>query len=159
MLTALVSTIAGLVSGSLPDFLKEWKSGREHGREVELLEVQTRLQLDIAKVESAGKIAELDRQVDIAGYQAQAKIAVASLANSGIAWVDAWNAGLRPFAATIIIVLFAVMASFYTYCVLIEVNSLADARLSIELLWGSLIGEAIQAVLGFLFGYRSAVKK
>lgn len=158
MITALVSAITGLISGSLPDLLKEWKSGREHSRELEMLKVQTQLQLDVAKVEAAGKVAELDRQVDIAAYSAQSSIAVASLKQTGIAWVDAWNAILRPFAVTIIITLFAVMAGFYTYCVLSEVHSLAEAEKAIVLLWGSLVGEAIQAVLGFLFGYRSARK-
>ena len=61
---------------------------------------------------------------------------------------------LRPFAVTVIITLFAAMASFYTYAVLTTV----EPMLAVKLLWGSLIGEAIQAVLGFLFGYRSARK-
>lgn len=158
MITALVSTVAGLLSGSLPDLLKEWKAGREASREIEMLRVQTELQLNVAKVESAGRIAEIDRHVDIAAYHAQAQIATASLKPVGIPWVDAWNAIMRPFAVTLIILLFAVMASFYTYSVLKVVTNLAEAQMAIQLLWGSLIGEAIQAVLGFLFGYRSARK-
>jgi len=42
--------------------------------------------------------------------------------------------------------------------VLITVESFEDITQAVDLLWGSLIGEAIQAVLGFLFGYRSARK-
>jgi hypothetical protein len=154
MITALISTITGMISGMVPNLLKEWGATREHKRELEMLTVQTDLQLKIAEKQGETRVAEMDREVDIAAYDTQAKIATASLATIGIEWVDAWNGALRPFAVTVIIVLFAIMASFYTYAVLTTVEPL----LAVKLLWGSLIGEAIQAVLGFLFGYRSARK-
>ncbi|QZI92140.1 hypothetical protein PODOV073v1_p0015 [Vibrio phage PS25B.1] len=154
MITALISTLTGLVSGTVPNLLKEWGASREHNREVEMLKIQTDLQLKIAEKQGETRVAEMDREVDIAAYESQAKIASASLKGTGITWVDAWNGALRPFAVTIIITLFAVMASFYTYAVLTTVAPLQ----AVDLLWGSLIGEAIQAVLGFLFGYRSARK-
>lgn len=154
MITALISTITGLISGTVPNLLKEWGASREHSREVEMLKIQTELQLKIAEKQGETRVAEMDREVDIAAYESQAKIASASLKATGITWVDAWNGALRPFAVTIIITLFAVMASFYTYAVLSTVAPLQ----AVDLLWGSLIGEAIQAVLGFLFGYRSARK-
>ena len=158
MITALISTITGLISGTVPNLLKEWGASREHSREVEMLKIQTELQLKIAEKQGETRVAEMDREVDIAAYESQAKIASASLKATGITWVDAWNGALRPFAVTIIITLFAVMASFYTYAVLSTVESLNDTMKAVDLLWGSLIGEAIQAVLGFLFGYRSARK-
>jgi ABC-type bacteriocin/lantibiotic exporter with double-glycine peptidase domain len=154
MITALISTLTGLISGTVPNLLKEWGASREHKRELEMLTIQTDLQLKIAEKQGETRVAEMDREVDIAAYESQAKIASASLVATGIAWVDAWNGALRPFAVTIIITLFAVMASFYTYAVLTTVDPLQ----AVDLLWGSLIGEAIQAVLGFLFGYRSARK-
>ncbi len=158
MITALISTVTGLISGTIPDLLKEFTRSRDHKRELEMLEKQTELQLRIAEKEGETRVAEMDREVDITAYKAQSKIAVASLKPTGIRWVDAWNAAMRPFAVTIIITLFAVMASFYTYAVLNTVESLSDTVRVVDLLWGSLIGEAIQAVLGFLFGYRSARK-
>lgn len=154
MITALISTLTGLISGTVPNLLKEWGASREHSREVEMLKIQTELQLKIAEKQGETRVAEMDREVDIAAYESQAKIASTSLKGTGITWVDAWNGALRPFAVTIIITLFAVMASFYTYAVLTTVAPLQ----AVDLLWGSLIGEAIQAVLGFLFGYRSARK-
>jgi len=158
VITALVSTITGLISGTVPNLLKEWGATREHKRELEMLTIQTELQLKIAEKEGETRIGEMDREVDIAAYNAQAKIAKASLKGIGINWVDAWNAALRPFAVTIIISLFAGIASFYAYEVLSAVETLEDATDAVKLLWGSLIGEAIQAVLGFLFGYRSSRK-
>lgn len=158
MLTALVSTIVGLLSGIAPSLIKEWGTSREFDREMSMLEMQTELQLRIAERHGETRVAEMDREVDIAGYDASAKIAEASLRVTGVGWVDAWNAMLRPFAVTVIIILFAVMASFYTYAVLSSVESLDDTMFAVELLWGSLIGESIQAVLGFLFGYRSSRK-
>jgi len=158
MITALISTITGLISGTVPNLLKEWGASREHKREMEMLTVQTELQLKIAEKEGETRVAEMDREVDIAAYDAQSKIATASLKGVGINWVDAWNAAMRPFAVTIIITLFAVMASCYTYAVLSQVDSIQDTEQAVDLLWGSLIGESIQAVLGFLFGYRSSRK-
>ena len=154
MITALISTVTGLLSGTVPNLLKEWGASREHGREMEMLKIQTELQLRIAEKQGEVRVAEMDREVDIAAYKSQAKIASASLKSSGVLWVDAWNGALRPFAVTIIITLFAIMAAFYAYAVLTTTPVIEG----VDLLWGSLIGESIQAVLGFLFGYRSARK-
>lgn len=158
MITALISSVVGLVSGTVPGLVKEWRAGREHERELEMLTVQTDLQLKISQQEGETRIAEMDREVEITAYETQANIAESSMKQTGIAWVDAWNAAMRPFAVTIIITLFAVMASCYTYAVLSSVDSIEDVKGAVTLLWGSLIGEAIQAVLGFLFGYRSTRK-
>ena len=158
MITALVSTITGIVSGAIPNLMKEWTSEREHRREMDMLTIQTDLQLKITERQGQNRIAEMDREMDITAYDAQSNISIASMKSSGVKWTDAWNAALRPFAVTIIILLFAVIASFYAYMVLSAVETLTDATEAVTLLWGSLVGEAIQAVLGFLFGYRSARK-
>ena len=158
MITALLSAVTGLVSGVIPDVVKEVKATREHKRELEFLARQTEAQIRLAEVnaKSANQVAA--HELEVAAYDNQAKIAVESLKSTGILWVDAWNGILRPFAVTLIIILFAVMSSFYTYAVLSNVESLEHVPEAVQLLWGSLIGEAIQAVLGFLFGYRSAKK-
>lgn len=158
MLTALVSLASGLVSGLAPKLIKEYVDTRESKREVELLEKQTELQIKLVENQVAGKIAEMDRKVDIAAYDSQARIATATLNSTGIRFVDGWNGCLRPFACTLIILMFASIAGFYAYSVLDAVDDLAQAQEAVSLLWGSLIGESIQAVLGFLFGYRSARK-
>lgn len=158
MVTALVSAITGLISGAVPDILKEWKAGREHNREMDSLTRQTDLQLKIATQQGRTRVAEMDHQLEVSAYDAIGEIAGASLKPSGVKWVDGWNASLRPFAVTLIILLFAVIACTYSFYVLREVQSLEDAQTAVELLWGSLVGEAIQAVLGFLFGYRSSRK-
>lgn len=159
MLTALISAVTGLVSGAAPKIIKEVTATREHKRELEMLERQTQMQLEIAKVNGNTKIAEMDRELEIKAYDTQGRIAVQSLEPIGIAWVDAWNSALRPFASTVIILLFTGMTCFYSYAVISEVNTLAEGKLAVELLWGSLVGEAVQAVLGFIFGYRSTIKK
>lgn len=158
MITALVSMVGGLISGTVPNLLKEFTAGREHKREMDMLTRQTQLQMQLATIQGQTKVAEMDREVDISAYEAQGKIAVASLQKTGISWVDGWNASLRPFAVSIIMALFAIISGFYAFQVLSEVSSLNDATRAVKLLWGSLIGESIQAVLGFLFGYRSARK-
>lgn len=85
-------------------------------------------------------------------YQQQAPI--------GIRWVDAWNASLRPFACSLIIVLFIAVAAAFVWGVIGDTDfSQGDSMVrAAEVIWASLVGEAIQAVLGYLFGYRSAAK-
>lgn len=179
MITALVSMFSGLVSGSVPGLLKEWQAGREHKRETEMLNIQTTLQIklavenrtlrlaeldkemDLAKIDGETRLAEFDRKLEMVAYDAQTAIAKASMKPIGITWVDSWNASMRPFAVTIIIALFAVLAFWYAYNifqVMPKLTTIDDVDTVAKLLWGSLIGEAIQAVLGFLFGYRSARK-
>jgi hypothetical protein len=156
LITALISTITGLISGTVPDLLKEWSDSREHDREMFRLEKQTELQLLIAEKNGQMKVAEMASQESMAAYEAYEGIAKASLKSSGVRWSDAWNSALRPFAVTIIMVLYAVIASYYAFSVLSVVDTLEDTKTAVVLLWGSLIGESIQAVLGFLFGYRSS---
>jgi hypothetical protein len=158
MITALVSALTGLISGTVPDILKEWRMSREHDREMDSLTLQTELQLKISTQDGKNRIAEMDHQLEISAYDAISNIGSSSLKPTGVRWTDAWNSALRPFAVTIIILLFAAIACTYSFYVLREVQSLDDAQTAVELLWGSLVGEAIQAVLGFLFGYRSARK-
>ena len=158
MFTAAISALLGLVSGTVPNLVKEWTASREHDREKDMLITQTELQLKIAKQGGQTRVAEMDREVEISAYGAQSAIATQSMKTSGVKWTDAWNAALRPFAVTLIILMFVTIASFYAYGILSNVETPADATAAAKLLWASLIGESIQAVLGFLFGYRSTKK-
>lgn len=164
MITALASAVVGLVSGAVPDLLKEFTAGREHQREMERMDKQAELQLRVAQMGHDSRMRELSVQAEIEDGRAwsdrMTAMIEAQARPTGIAWVDAFNALLRPATAAAIILLFIATAGVFVSSVY---GSWWAGHITAEAMaltiWGSLVGESIQAVLGFLFGYRSAAKK
>ena len=158
MITALVSSGLGLLGGLIPDIFKEIRDSREHQRELERLDKQAELQVKLLAHKTDAKLAEIEGNVyveEMRAFRTQMSEIYKSQKPIGIKWVDAWNASLRPFACTIIILLFAWIALMFVWGMYFDRPHLADIS---TLVWASLVGEAIQAVLGYLFGYRSSAK-
>lgn len=165
-ITLLISTIVGKVAGFLPDIFTEWKSGREHKRELELLDKQVEHQIVLEEKRIQGKVAELDLEMQIAGMAAeskmmdsQAKLAQVSMTvKSGYKWIDGFNALLRPLFTIAIMALFLFTAFVFVNGVMGDA-SLTSVQKA-QMIWEqSLIGVSIEAVIGFLYGYRSTTKK
>lgn len=164
-ITLLISTLVGKLAGVIPDFFSEWKAGREHKRELELMEQQTELQIRLADKKIEQRTAELDAEMLMAGMQAesqmlenQAALAVEQLkTKTGIKWIDGLNALLRPLFTLAIMALFVVTSGMFVYDVI--VNSDLPMQAKATIIWGSLVGQSIEAVIGFLYGYRSTNKK
>lgn len=159
MIVSLVSSILGGVLGLAPDIFKEVKESREHGRELERMDKQGELQLKMIEKQTDGKLAEVEANVAVEEMRAFGKQMAAIYAAqkpTGIPFVDGFNAMLRPTTAAMVMLLFIVTAGMYVWAVLSQVGigkiGMADAA---TVIWGSLVGDAIQSVLGFLFGYRS----
>lgn len=162
MITALISTILGLVGGVIPDIMKEIRETREHARELERLEKQSELQLKMLQAGTQAKLAEIDAQVyveEMRAFRAQMENIYKASAPIGNAFIDGWNALLRPVTATAVVGLFMFTAILFTLGVMKEfaagIYTMQEAAFVI---WGSLVGEAIQAVMGFLWGYRTGGK-
>lgn len=164
MITAAISTILGMVGGILPDVVKEVRDSRNSVREREFLKLQSELQLQAAKVTADSRLRELDANLVAQEAKATreylAQVIESQSRPTGIAWVDGFNAILRPICVAMIMVLFMMTALPFVWAVLQKMNmGTIDAKQMAEIIWGSLVGESILATLGFLFGYRSAVKK
>ena len=158
MIISLISAGLGMLGGVIPDIMREVRESREHGRELERLDKQGEMQIKLLQHQSETRLAEIEGQAGIEemrAFRTQMSEIYKSQAPIGVKWVDAWNAALRPFACTIIIILFTAIASTYAYGMYFGAAHLAEVSLAI---WGSLVGEAVQAVLGYLFGYRAAAK-
>jgi ABC-type multidrug transport system fused ATPase/permease subunit len=164
MFTAAVSTILGMLGGVIPDLLKEFRDSRNQAREVEHMRVQAELQAKAAKELSDNRL----REVESGAYAAEAqafretltKIIEAQARPTGIAWIDGFNAVLRPLCTLSIMILFMVTAGMMVWGVMGALHAGAiTPEQAAAVIWGSLVGESIQAALGFLYGYRSAVKK
>lgn len=163
MLTALFSLLSGLVTGILPDILKEVRDSRASVREREFIQLQHRLEMERLRANAEMKIRESEAQ--LAGAEMQAireslnAIIETAAKPTGIPWIDGFNAVLRPTVVSIVIVLFAWIAITYTAGVM---DQYATGKIDVaqldKAIWGTMVGEAIVGVLSFLFGYRGAKK-
>ena len=152
MITALISAITGLLSGAAPELLKEVRDTRAHKREIEFLQLNQKLALERAAHEASVKIEETRSNATIAEIQANEKQFEALMRQAmtpvGIGWIDGLNAVVRPITAIVFMFLFAVG-------VLAFIFGFGAQEASFGTVLGGLFAEAIQAVLGFMFGSRA----
>jgi hypothetical protein len=153
MITALVSAVAGLVSGLAPDILKEVKETRAHRREIEFTQLNHQLALDRAKLEVGAKLEESQNQMFMSEVAAAKDSLVSAIqsqnlfAATGIRWIDGVNALVRPMSSLLVMFLFAVTICAYSFGYVN--NDAFGTQMTM------LFGEMVQAMLGFTFGYRS----
>ena len=164
MLTALVSTVLGLVGGLLPDVMKEVRDSRNATREREFLKLQAELQLQAAKATADAKLREVDANLMVAEAQAFREHLSAILESqnkpTGIVWIDGFNALLRPACVALIMILFVATAGPFVYAIIEQfaVGKIEATQMA-SIIWQSLVGESIMATLGYLFGYRSTARR
>jgi len=155
MLTALFSAITGLISGFLPDLMKEVRETRAASREMEFLKLNHQLTLERAKLEVSAKLEESHEQrlmAEIAATKEQiVAIVAAQAAPTGIAWIDGFNSLIRPFTAMMFVLMFSIGLIGYSFG--LTHNDAFGAAMT------GMFSEAILATLGFIFGYRSTIKK
>jgi hypothetical protein len=151
MITALISAFAGLVSGVVPDVMKEIKDTRAHSREIQFLELNQKLALERSAHETSVKIEDARAKQAVAEIEAGEKqfqvLMAQAMQPTGIAWVDGLNAAIRPVTTIVFLVLFAVGLVAYTFG--FSTNDAFGAQMT------ALFGEAITAVMGYMFGFRS----
>lgn len=74
---------------------------------------------------------------------------------SGYRWIDGFNALVRPAVSAGVMFLFFAVSFVYTTALVSQfMKGTIDANTLSVAVWGSMVGEGIQAVLGFLFGYK-----
>lgn len=165
MITALVSGIFGAFNALLPDVMGFFKKKqemeerqRERQHELSMLDKTADVQIRIGaqKLEEtrvAGEMAAM--AAEIRGSFEQMKAIYAQQAPIGNKFADVWNAILRPAAVSIILFVFAVGILIYEVSVVVLWwKGMLPAGDIIEAMFKGLVGESIQAVLGYLFGYR-----
>ena len=128
------------------------------------METQARLQIEVAKANADSKMREIEGNVFVEEMRAFRENLTAIIETqgkpTGIKWVDAFNALLRPVCVSLIMFLFMATAIPFTWAIISQFRAgQIDAMTMKEAIFGSLIGESILAVMSFLFAYRSAAKK
>lgn len=165
MITALISGLFGAFNALLPDVMGFFKKKQEmaeraadRAHEIAMLEKTSEIQvklgaqkMDEARLggELAAMTAEIKGQFEqlTAIYEAQKPI--------GVQWVDAWNAAMRPAAVSMILFVFGLGIVMYEVSTLmLWLDGKIPAADILDAMFKGLVGESIQAVLGYLFGYR-----
>lgn len=164
MLTAMISTILGMVGGVLPDIMKEVRDSRGAARERQLIELQAQLQLEAAKHANDAKLREIDAGIYVEEMKAMREhltaVIEAQTKPTGIVWIDGLNSALRPICTIIIMALFVMTSVPFVWAVIGQFNAGAiTAQQMAAVIFGSLVGESFMGVFGFLWGYRSTVKR
>lgn len=164
-ITALISAIIGLVSGALPDVLKLVKDGQEAKREREFLLLQHQMQLERMKSEAGSKLQEAEAGIVAEEIRAMRDHLVeatrAAGKPSGVVWVDAMNALVRPIMSYFVLLLYVVTSLAVTYATLRAFfggQAMDEAIALSKAIWTGIVGFTIEAVFGFWFASRSARK-
>lgn len=164
MWTAAISTILGMLGGVLPDLMKLLLQRQSAKDERAFLELQTKLQIQQLEITKDTRLAELGSSEAIEGMRSMKDSLLAAIEagklQTGIAWVDALNASLRPVCTVAIVGMFVLVAGSFSWLMLAKFAAgEMDPEMVAKVMFGSLVGESMQAVIGFLYGYRSAQKK
>lgn len=112
---ALLGPLFGGFFRLAPEILKFFDRKDERKHELAL----TQQQIELAKVQGSLKMQEIAGQTDIAHINALMEVAKAQAQPTGIKWVDAWNALMRPIITTqwVVILYPAVMIATYILAV------------------------------------------
>lgn len=160
-IAALISTIIGLVGGAIPRVLGIVEARGNHVREMEFLRLQHQMQLERGKAELDTRMREADNALMLEEVRAMREhvtaIVTAQSKPTGFAWIDGFNALLRPSATAVILMLFLVFSG-----VLINLywhGQIQTAEQLSKTVSGSLLGLAFEGLLGFLFGVRTTMKR
>ena len=159
MIVSLVSSALGMLGGLLPDVFREVRESREHARELERMDRQAELQAKLLAARSEARLAEIEGNSfaeEMRAFRAQMKSIYDTQRPTSIPFVDGYNALIRPTTASLIMLLFVGTAGTFIFGVTQKmVAGAITPEQAAAVIWGSLVGDAIQAVIGFLFGYRS----
>lgn len=161
--TAIISPLIGTLSSLLPSLLKEWTETRAANRDMAMQEKMHQWQIEAMKVQAEFKLEVQEQNASIAEIQAansELTLAMQQFATpTGWSISDFMSSLVRPLA------LIGIMALFFwisrDYCQ-IAFDAYRGKKLTIDQLsgaiFGSLIGQSIEAFLGFLLGYHATNK-
>lgn len=162
-ISALISAILGLISGMVPKAFDTYNKAQDHKREMDVRaaemkfrELDHKLAMERVKAEAAVKI-------DETYYQAAAEEAKAAgermvemirqqFSPTGTPWIDNFNAIVRPMCALVILGMFVTSVLSFMFGAT-TINAEFARSMS------GLFTLSVEAVLGFVFGYRSAMAR
>lgn len=165
MITAGISAAFGILNALIPDIVGYFKKKQEmaeraaeRAHELLMLDKSAELQMKLGaqKMDEMRLGGELQSvQEELRGSFKQMQSIYEQQKPIGIKWVDAWNAAMRPAACTAVLFVFTVGVTIYEVSVVVAwwQGIIPSADIMVYMFTG-MVGETIQAVWGYLFGYR-----
>jgi len=147
MLT-LIGSLLGFVTSAFPDLLKIFRDWQDRKHELAILDRQ----MEQMKLGHTQRLEEIEVQADVAESQALYRHDTLS----GVAWVDALRATVRPVITYAFFTLFAAVKGSALY-VLIVVEGMLLAE-ALPQIWDAETQALWAAVVSFWFGSRSLAK-
>lgn len=157
MIAFALSNLVGGLMGVVPDIMKEIRDTRNHGRELEFLKAQAELTRDTKRIEMDGAVLHEEMK---ATREHLTAIIETQARPTGLVWLDAFNSLLRPVCTSLVMGLMVYVTLTYTWAIAARYYAGAiPAEQFMTLIQAGFIGTMFEGVLGFLYGYRSTVKK
>jgi hypothetical protein len=154
-LAGIISAVVGMVSGSVPKLINMAESRQDHMQSLELLRVQNELQLTIMEREKAERTDATTARLVVEEMQAMREqmltLTQPRFHVTGTQWLDTFNAFIRPTTTAILLAMFLLGLIAYWFGIG-SVNPEFGGQL------GALFVVAVEAILGYFFGYRGVVK-
>lgn len=141
----LLASIAGFVTSIIPEIFKFLTDKVDKKHELEIMDRQIQMQ----KNGVSARLEEVSNFADVAETKA-----LYTTFKSGIFWVDALNASIRPLLAYSFFALYAVIKYFQFQMI----ANITNHKIIIEILW-TVDDQAIFAgIISFYFGQRAMNK-
>jgi len=147
MLT-LLGSLLGFISSTFPDLLNIWKDRADRSHELAILDRQ----MEAQKLNHSNRLEEIHVQADIS--ESKALYSHASQP-SGVPWVEALRATVRPMITYAFFVLFATVKIAALFQLLNSGFTVAD---SLIIIWDGETQALFAAVMSFWFGQRALTK-
>lgn len=147
MLT-LLGSLLGFISSTFPDLLNIWKDRADRSHELAILDRQ----MEAQKLNHSNRLEEIHVQADIS--ESKALYSHASQP-SGVPWVEALRATVRPMITYAFFILFATVKIAALFQLLNSGFTVAD---SIIIIWDGETQALFAAVMSFWFGQRALTK-
>ncbi|MEW8420137.1 MAG: hypothetical protein AB2669_08300 [Candidatus Thiodiazotropha endolucinida] len=147
MLT-LLGSLLGFLSSAFPDVLKLWRDRADRKHELAILDRQ----MEAQRQGHSQRLAEIEVQADI--IESKALYAHASQP-SGVLWVEALRASVRPVITYAFFILFATVKIAALLQLLEQEVGFTDGLIAI---WDAETQALFAAVMSFWFGQRALQK-
>jgi hypothetical protein len=147
MLT-LLGSLLGFVSSAFPDFLNIWKDRADRNHELAILDRQ----IEANKLNHAQRLEEIHIQADISESKA---LYTHASQPSGVKWVEALRATVRPVITYAFFGLFATVKLAVLIKLLDQGVSIMDGLIAV---WDGETQALFAAVMTFWFGQRALAK-
>ena len=147
MLT-LLGSLLGFLSSAFPDFLKLWHDHADRKHELAILDRQ----MEAQRQGHTQRLEEIQVQADVA--ESKALYAHASQP-SGVKWVEALRASVRPIITYAFFILFATVKTAALLKLLDQGVGITDGLIAV---WDAETQALFAAVMSFWFGQRALAK-